>query len=89
MPPRSRWHWATLSRPDPTSGIWALKPRALGRDLHSEIQEVRSELRQVETRLEAKIETAIASVRVDIRRWLVVTKVALAGFLFAALKLVH
>ena len=54
----------------------------LGRDL-------RGEIREVETRLEAKIETSAANLRVEILRWLVVTQIALAGFVFAAIKFVR
>ncbi len=54
----------------------------LGRDL-------RREIREVETRLEAKIETSAANLRVEILRWLIVTQIALAGFVFAAIKFVR
>jgi len=46
------------------------------------------DLKDVETRLEAKIETSAAFLKVEILRWLVVTQVALAGFIFAAIKFV-
>ncbi|HMK89139.1 MAG TPA: hypothetical protein VK446_05845 [Methylocystis sp.] len=46
------------------------------------------DLKDVETRLEAKIETSAANLKVEILRWLVVTQVALAGFIFAAIKFV-
>jgi hypothetical protein len=46
------------------------------------------DLREVETRLEAKIETSAANLNVDILRWLVVTQIALGGFVFAAIKFV-
>jgi phage-related minor tail protein len=58
-------------------------------DVRRDVEDVRRELRAVEQRLEAKIETAMANLKVEILRWLVVTQVALAGFLFAALKLVR
>ncbi|PWB83990.1 MAG: hypothetical protein C3F11_03620 [Methylocystaceae bacterium] len=48
----------------------------------------KSDLRDVEVRLEAKIETTAANLKVDILRWLVVTQVALGGFIFAAFKFV-
>lgn len=46
----------------------------------------KADLREVELKLETKIETSSASLKVDVLRWLVVTQVALGGFLFAALK---
>ncbi|QGM47557.1 hypothetical protein [Methylocystis heyeri] len=46
------------------------------------------DLREVETRLEAKIETSVANLKVDILRWLVVTQIALGGFVYAAIKFV-
>jgi hypothetical protein len=46
----------------------------------------RRDLEDLERRLEAKIETTVANLEVDVRRWLVVTQVALGGFLFAAIK---
>jgi len=47
------------------------------------------DLREFESRLEAKIETSAAGVKVEILRWLVVTQIALAGFIFAAIKFVR
>lgn len=62
----------------------------LGSEHRREIREVESELRreirEVETRLEAKIETSAANLKVEILRWLIVTQVALAGFIFAVMK---
>ena len=46
------------------------------------------EIRDVETKLEAKIETTSANLKVEILRWLIVTQLALAGFVFAAVKFV-
>jgi hypothetical protein len=46
----------------------------------------KSDLRGVEARLEAKIETTAANLKVDILRWLIVTQIALGGFIFAAIK---
>lgn len=43
---------------------------------------------KLEQRLEGKIETSAATLKVDILRWLIVTQFALGGFLFAALKFV-
>jgi hypothetical protein len=54
----------------------------LGRDLRRGILEVK-------TRLEAKIETSAANLRVEILRWLSVTQIARAGFVFAAIKFVR
>ncbi len=39
-------------------------------------------------RLDAKIETTAANLKVDIVRWLVVTQLALAGFIFAAVRFI-
>ncbi len=36
--------------------------------------------------VEAKIETGVANLKVEIIRWLIVTQVALAGLVFAALR---
>jgi hypothetical protein len=47
---------------------------------------LRTEIRDVKTQLEAKIEASSANPKVEILRWLVVTQVALAGFIFAAIK---
>jgi hypothetical protein len=54
----------------------------------------KADLRELEIKLEAKIEkienridVAAANLKVDILRWLVVTQIALGGFLFAAMKL--
>jgi hypothetical protein len=38
--------------------------------------------------LEVKIESSTANLKVEILRWLVVTQIGLAGFIFAALKFV-
>jgi predicted DNA-binding transcriptional regulator YafY len=38
--------------------------------------------------VEAKIETTSANLKVDLLRWLVVTQIALAGFIFASMKFV-
>lgn len=51
----------------------------------------KGDIREVETKIEkveAKVETVAANLKVDILRWLVVTQVALGGFIFAAVKLV-
>jgi hypothetical protein len=58
-------------------------------DLDDMGRDLRREIREVETRLEAKIETSAANLRVEILRWLVVTQIALAGFVFAAIKFVR
>lgn len=54
----------------------------------ADIREVEAKIDRVETRLEAKIETSTANLKAEILRWLVVTQVALAGFIFAAIKFV-
>lgn len=61
---------------------------AVRQDLGKEIADGRLEMRQMETRLDAKIETMGATLKVDILRWLIVTQVALAGLAFAAAKFV-
>ncbi|MEF3366045.1 hypothetical protein V3H18_05795 [Methylocystis sp. 9N] len=58
-------------------------------DLDEVGRDLRREIREVETRLEAKIETSAANLRVEILRWLIVTQSALAGFVFAAIKFVR
>lgn len=55
----------------------------------SDIDDLQRQIREVETRLEAKIETSAANLRVEILRWLIVTQIALAGFVFAAIKFVR
>lgn len=55
----------------------------------SDIDDLQRQIREVETRLEAKIETSAANLRVEILRWLSVTQIALAGFVFAAIKFVR
>jgi hypothetical protein len=50
-----------------------------------DIDTVLTEIRLVES----KIDVSAASLKVDILRWLVVTQVALAGFIFAAFKFLH
>ena len=70
---------------------------AIRADVKNEMAAVRAELKETETRLqanikeidtrlEAKIETSAANLKVDILRWLVVTQIGLAGFIFAAVK---
>jgi len=54
----------------------------------ADIHDLEAKIDRVETRLEAKIETSTANLKVEILRWLVVTQVALAGFIFAAIKFV-
>jgi DNA-binding transcriptional MerR regulator len=46
----------------------------------------KADLENVKRELETKIETTAASLKVDILRWLVVTQIALAGFVFAIMK---
>ncbi|MGD9541103.1 hypothetical protein [Methylocystis sp.] len=55
----------------------------------SDIDDLQRQIREVETGLEAKIETSAANLRVEILRWLVVTQIGLAGFVFAAIKFVR
>jgi hypothetical protein len=45
----------------------------------------KADLREIET----KLDVVAANLKVDILRWLVVTQVALAGFLFAAMRFTH
>ena len=54
----------------------------------ADLREIEARIDRAEVRLEAKIETSAAGLKVEILRWLVVTQVALAGFIFAAIKFV-
>lgn len=56
------------------------------RDLKDVQTGLEARIDRVESRLEAKIETSAANLKVEILRWLVVTQIALAGFIFAATK---
>lgn len=50
----------------------------------------KADLRELEVKIEkveVRVETVAANLKVDILRWLVVTQAALGGFLFAAMKL--
>ncbi len=58
------------------------------REVEEAKTELRRDIREAETRLEAKIETSAANLKVEILRWLIVTQLALAGFIFAAVKFV-
>ena len=55
-----------------------------------EVEDVRKELGQVEkrleTKLESKIETTAAILKVEILRWLIITQIALLGLAFAGAK---
>ena len=62
---------------------------ALGSDFCRDMGDLRRDLREVEVRLEAKIDTSAASVKVDVLRWLAVTQAALGGLIFAVLKFPH
>ncbi|WP_018267025.1 hypothetical protein [Methylosinus sp. LW4] len=55
------------------------------REIDAGLLATKSDIREVE----AKIETSAANLKVDILRWLVVTQLALGGFLIAAQKLLH
>jgi hypothetical protein len=61
---------------------------ATKRDLKEVEIRLEAKIDRVEARLEAKIETSASGLKVEILRWLVVTQVALAGFIFAAIKFV-
>lgn len=52
------------------------------REIDAGLLATKSDIREVE----AKIETSSANLKVDILRWLIVTQMALGGFLLAALK---
>jgi hypothetical protein len=52
----------------------------------ADLAALQMELRASEQKLEAKIATTAADLKVDILRSLVVTQLALGGFLFAAMK---
>jgi hypothetical protein len=58
----------------------------LKRDIEETKKELRRDMRDLEIRLDAKIETTTAGLKVEILRWLIVTQVALASFIFAAIK---
>jgi hypothetical protein len=46
----------------------------------------KGDLRETELRLEARIETSAANLKVEIIRWLIVTQMTLGGFILAAIK---
>lgn len=46
----------------------------------------KSDVEKLEAKLEAKIETTAANLKVDILRWMIVTQLATGGLLFAALR---
>ncbi|MBU3888221.1 CCDC90 family protein [Methylosinus sp. KRF6] len=52
------------------------------REIDAGLLATKSDIREVE----AKIESSSANLKVDILRWLIVTQMALGGFLLAALK---
>ncbi len=61
------------------------------REIDASSLATKADLREVEVRIErveAKIEASAANLKVDILRWLVVTQMALGGFIFAAMKFV-
>jgi hypothetical protein len=55
----------------------------------SDVEELLRDIRAVGTRLEAKIETTVAIMKVDLLRWLIVTQFAFAGVFFAAVKFIR
>ena len=57
-------------------------------DLDEVRRDLRRDIREVETRLEAKIEASAANLKVEIVRWLLLTQIAMASFIFAAIKFV-
>ena len=57
-------------------------------DLDEVRRDLRRDIRDVETRLEAKIEASAANLKVEIVRWLLLTQIAMASFIFAAIKFV-
>jgi hypothetical protein len=56
--------------------------------LEAKIDKVEASLQARIKEVEAKIETSAANLKVDILRWLVVTQIGLAGFMFAVIKFV-
>jgi hypothetical protein len=60
-----------------------------GTELRGEMADIRREMTALETRLDAKIDTSAANLKVDILRWLFVSQIALGGFIFAAMKFVR
>ncbi|ATQ67460.1 MULTISPECIES: hypothetical protein [Methylosinus] len=53
----------------------------------ADVRDLEVKMEKIETRLEGRIDSSAANLKVDILRWLVVTQIALGGFLFAAMKL--
>lgn len=51
----------------------------------SDVDELRRELGNVETKPEAKIETSLANLKVDILRWPILARAALGGCFFATI----
>ncbi len=60
--------------------------KALRRDVDDAKKELRRDLHEMGTRLDARIDAPGAHLKADILRWLIVTQLALAGFFFAAVK---
>lgn len=48
----------------------------------------KADIERLEIKLDAKIETTAASLKIEILRWLVVTQIALAGVMLAAIKFI-
>jgi hypothetical protein len=69
------------------AGIDEKQARAQADALDAALRETIATKGDIE-RLEAKMETMNANLKVDILRWLIITQLALAGFVFAEAKFV-
>jgi hypothetical protein len=56
--------------------------------LLAETAALKADIKEFETRLGARIETTFAALKVDILRWLILTQIALRGFIFASIRFV-
>ena len=57
-------------------------------ELRREIEDVRREIAETKKELQLEIRESAANLKVELLRWLIVTQVALASFIFAAIKFV-
>lgn len=58
-------------------------------EVRGDMADVQREMTALETRLDAKIDTSSANLKVEILRWLFVSQITLGGFIFAAMKFVR
>lgn len=64
-----------------------LRKRGFSEDQATGVVEALREIDASQLVTKSDLKEAIADLKVDILRWLVVTQIALAGFLFAAMKI--